>query len=118
MQGTNLISFQSIKKYETNIPAVTNENTLHQVVKAYLEKEIFSDETALSAYIEYVACFMNIPEGHESFDSLGEKIDTEKGVDFQTLKSKALSIPFKIFKSKFEFLTFKTFNHNCTYTQL
>lgn len=82
------LGYDTIKKYETNIPAVTNENTLHQVVKAYLDKEIFSDENALSAYIEYVACFMNIPEGHESFDSLGEKIDTEKGVDFQTLKSK------------------------------
>ena len=31
---------------------------------------------------------MNIPEGHDSYDSLGEKLDTEKGIDFQTLKSK------------------------------
>ena len=31
---------------------------------------------------------MNIPEVADSFNSLGEKIDTEKGIDFQTLKSK------------------------------
>jgi DNA helicase-4 len=31
---------------------------------------------------------MNVPEGHESFESLGEKLDTERGIDLQTLKSK------------------------------
>nr|WP_288934802.1 UvrD-helicase domain-containing protein [uncultured Allomuricauda sp.] len=82
------LGYDTIKKYQTNIPAVTNENTLHQVIKAYLDEEIFNDEKALSAYLEYVACYMNIPEENENYDSLGEKIDTEKGIDFQTLKSK------------------------------
>ena len=36
---------------------------------------------------------MNIPEEHESYQSLGEKLDTEKGIDFQTLKSKCESEP-------------------------
>lgn len=67
---------------------MTNENTLGNVIKEYLGKEIFNDEEALEAYIVYVACYMNIPEEHESYDSLGEKLDTEKGVDFQTLKAK------------------------------
>ena len=71
-----------------NVPALTNENTLSNVVKEYLEKEIFNNAEALEAYIVYVACYMNIPEEHEDFGSLGEKLDTEKGVDFQTLKSK------------------------------
>lgn len=82
------LGYETIKKYQATIPAVTNENTLGNVVKSYLEKEIFNDAEALEAFIVYVACYMNIPEGHESYESLGEKLDTEKGIDFQTLKSK------------------------------
>jgi len=83
---TNLATIQ--KKHQTTVPVVTNANTLNNVVKEYLEKEIFNDEEALQSYIVYVACYMNIPEEHESYDSLGEKLDIEKGIDFQTLKSK------------------------------
>ena len=82
------LGYDTIKKYQSTVPAVTNENTLNKVVKEYLEKEIFNDEEALKAFIVYVACYMNIPEEHESYESLGEKLDTEKGIDFQTLKSK------------------------------
>jgi len=82
------LGYDTIKKHQAAIPALTNENTLNKVVKEYLEKEIFNDAEALEAYIVYVACYMNIPEEHESYDSLGEKLDTEKGIDFQTLKSK------------------------------
>lgn len=82
------LGYDTIKQNTENIPVLTNENTLSNVVKEYLEKEIFNNADALEAYIVYVACYMNIPEEHESFNSLGEKLDTEKGVDFQTLKSK------------------------------
>ncbi|MDC6406284.1 MULTISPECIES: UvrD-helicase domain-containing protein [Maribacter] len=82
------LGYDTIKKHQTLTVAVTNENTLRNVVNEYLEKEIFNNTEALEAYIVYVSCFMNIPEENESYDSLGEKIDTEKGIDFQTLKSK------------------------------
>ncbi|WP_317171646.1 UvrD-helicase domain-containing protein [Flavobacterium agri] len=82
------LGYDTIKKYHTTVPAVTNANTLSNVVKAYLDTGIFNDAEALEAYVVYVACYMNVPEEHESYDSLGEKLDTEKGVDFQTLKSK------------------------------
>jgi len=82
------LGYDTIKKHLATVPALTNENTLSNVVKEYLEKEIFNNAEALEAYIVYVACYMNIPEEHESYNSLGEKLDTEKGVDFQTLKSK------------------------------
>ncbi len=82
------LGYDTIKKYQATLPAVTNENSLSKVVKDYLEKEIMNDAEALEAYIVYVACYMNIPEENESYDSLGEKLDTEKGIDFQTLKSK------------------------------
>lgn len=82
------LGYDTIKKHISTVPALTNENTLRNVVKEYLETEIFNNTEALEAYIVYVACYMNIPEEHESYNSLGEKLDTEKGVDFQTLKSK------------------------------
>ena len=82
------LGYDIIKKHQTTAPAVTNENTLRNVISAYLEKEIFNDSEAIEAYITYVACYMNIPEEHESYNSLGEKLDTEKGIDFFTLKSK------------------------------
>ena len=87
------LGYDTIKRHQETIPAITNENTLSNVVKEYLGKEIFKDAAALEAYIVYVACYMNIPEEHESYRSLGEKLDTEKGIDFQTLKSKCDSEP-------------------------
>ena len=82
------LGYDTIKRYLTTVPAVTNENTLKNVIKEYFKNEIFNHQEALEAYLVYVACYMNIPEEHESYNSLGEKIETEKGVDFQTLKSK------------------------------
>ncbi|WP_288981393.1 UvrD-helicase domain-containing protein [uncultured Flavobacterium sp.] len=82
------LGYNIIKEYQKTPPVVTNENTIRNIIATYLDKDIFEEIEALKAYIEYVACYMNIPEGHESFDSLGEKLDTEKGIDFQTLKSK------------------------------
>lgn len=82
------LGYDIIKKYYTHTPAVTNENTLRRVITKYLEEDIFNDSKALQSYIEYVACYMNIPEEYDKFKSYGEKIDTEKGIDFQTLKSK------------------------------
>jgi len=82
------LGYDTIKKHLATVPTLTNENTLGNIVRDYLTKEIFDNSEALEAYIVYVACYMNIPEEHESYNSLGEKLDTEKGVDFQTLKSK------------------------------
>jgi DNA helicase-4 len=82
------LGYDIIKKYHSQTPAVTNENTLSKVITEYLEKDIFNNSEALQSYIQYVACYMNIPEEIDKFDSFGEKIDTEKGIDFQTLKSK------------------------------
>lgn len=82
------LGYDVIKKFNKNIPAVTNENTLNNVVKEYLKNEIFNNNVALQSFIQYVACYMNIPEEYDNFNSFGEKIDVEKGIDFQTLKSK------------------------------
>lgn len=82
------LGYSTIKRHSTTVPAITNENTLNNVISEYLGKEIFNNTAALEAYIVYVACYMNIPEEHEIYSSLGDKLDTEKGIDFQTLKSK------------------------------
>ncbi len=96
------LGYDTLKKHLETVPALTNENTLSNVVKEYLEKEIFNNSEALEAYIVYVACYMNIPEEHEKYNSLGEKLDTEKGVDFQTLKSKCEPELNKIAKAKLD----------------
>lgn len=82
------LGYDQIKKTHSKIPAVTNENSLSQVISEFLREELFNYPEALKAYIQYVSCYMNIPEGHDNYNSLGEKIDTEKGIDFQTLKAK------------------------------
>ncbi|MDC6390977.1 UvrD-helicase domain-containing protein [Maribacter sp. PR1] len=82
------LGYDIIRKYHPETPAVTNENTLSEIIRTYLLSDIFNDPEALQSYIQYVACYMNIPEEHDAFDSFGEKLDTEKGIDFHTLKSK------------------------------
>ncbi len=82
------LGYDILKQYHADIPVLTNENTLKLVIKEYFEKDILNDQKALQAYIQYISCYMNIPEENDKFDSLGEKLDLEKGVDFQTLKSK------------------------------
>jgi len=82
------LGYDTIKKVEPSVPAVTNDSTLNNVIKEYLQNDIFENTKAVEAFIQYVACFMNIPEEVDNFNSLGEKIDTEKGIDFYTLKSK------------------------------
>lgn len=82
------LGYDTIKKYQSNIPILANDNTLALVIDAYLKTDIFNDSHALQAYIQYVACYMNIPEEYDSFGSLGEKLDIEKGINFQTLKDK------------------------------
>lgn len=82
------LGYDIIKKYNSTIPAVTNENTLSGVINEYFQTDIFNESKALLAYVQYVACYMNIPEEYDKYNSYGEKIDTEKGIDFQTIKSK------------------------------
>lgn len=82
------LGFDTIKKHLTSVPAVTNENTLTHVIKSYLQKDILDDSNALQSFIQYVSCYMNIPEEFDNYNSYGEKIDFEKGINFQTLKSK------------------------------
>jgi DNA helicase-4 len=83
------LGYDTIKNFQSNTPALTNENTLINAIDEYLQKDIFQDSEATESYIQYIACYMNIPEETNNYNSLGEKIDTEKGIDFQTLKSKS-----------------------------
>lgn len=82
------LGYDTIKQNTESLLALTNDNTLSNVIKEYLSNDIFDNAQALEAFIVYLACYINIPEEDENFDSLGEKLDTEKGLDFQTLKSK------------------------------
>lgn len=93
------LGYDTIKEHSTTIPALTNENTLSNLVKEFLSKEIFNNEEVLEAFVVYVACYMNIPEENDEYDSLGEKLDTEKGIDFETLRSKSVTDLNKVHKA-------------------
>lgn len=89
-QTFHKLGYQLIKNGSNITPVVTNENTLRKCIREYLSENINTDPLALHAYIEYVACYIHIPEAMETHESLGEKIDLEKGLDLETLKSKTL----------------------------
>ena len=95
------LGYDTIKKFQKSIPAVTNDSTLSRVIKKYLQEDIFEDTEAVGSYIQYIACYMNIPEEADNYNSFGEKLDTEKGIDFQTLKSKCETLN-KVSKSSLD----------------
>lgn len=87
------LGYKIIKKFADKAPAVSNANTLGNVIQSFLDNDIYNYPEALDAYVKYVSCYMNIPEENEAYSSLGNKLDTEKGIDFQTLKSKFHDMP-------------------------
>lgn len=98
------LGYDTIKDYcSDKPPTISNDNTLGRVVQQYLQNDIFENAEAIESYIQYVACYMNVPQDMEQYQSLGEKIDTEKGIDFQTLKSKCEPLN-KIAKAKLDTL--------------
>jgi DNA helicase-4 len=82
------LGYDIVKKYAGKIPAVANENLLKNVINDFLKKDIFLKTSALQSFVQFMACYMVIPEEDDNFESLGEKIDISKGIDFETLKSK------------------------------
>jgi DNA helicase-4 len=82
------LGYDFVKKFSGKIPAVANENLLNSVIKKFLKTDILQDKNALDSFVKFMACYMVIPEENDKFNSLGEKIDVNKGIDFETLKSK------------------------------
>lgn len=82
------LGYDYIKHFQKNPPAVANENLLHQTIKQFLKNDILHNDSALRSFIQFMACYLNIPEENDAFDSLGEKLDIKNGIDFETLKSK------------------------------
>jgi len=77
-----------INSQNKNSPTVTNENTLLNVISEFLNNEASNNELVSNAYLEYLGCYMNIPKEMDEFESLGDKIEEEKGLELETLKSK------------------------------
>ena len=82
------LGYDYIKYFQKNPPAVANENLLHQTIKQFLKNDILHHDSALKSFVQFMACYLNIPEEDDAFDSLGEKLDVKNGIDFETLKSK------------------------------
>ena len=82
------LGYDIIKSQNKKVPGVPNENILLNVISDFLNNEVSKDEKISNAYLEYLGCYMNIPKEMDEFDSLGDKIDEEKGINFETLKSR------------------------------
>ena len=82
------LGYDYIKQFQKNPPAVANENLLYQTIKQFLKNDILHHDFALKSFVQFMACYLNIPEENDAFDSLGEKLDVKNGIDFETLKSK------------------------------
>ena len=82
------MGYDYIKHFQKNPPAVANENLLYQTIKQFLKNDILHHDSALKSFVQFMACYLNIPEENDAFDSLGEKLDIKNGIDFETLKSK------------------------------
>lgn len=82
------LGYDYIKHFQKKPPAVANENLLHQTIKQFLKNDILHHDSALKSFVQFMACYLNIPEENDAFDSLGEKLDVKNGIDFETLKSK------------------------------
>ena len=82
------LGYDYIKHFQKNPPAVANENLLYQTIKQFLKNDILHHDSALKSFVQFMACYLNIPEENDAFDSLGEKLDVKNGIDFETLKSK------------------------------
>ena len=81
-----------ITDFEGERPNVAEENTLRKVVKKYLREGISTHPKQAQALIEFIACYSNIPEAYDDFESAGERFDYYRGsVDYETLKSKVNS---------------------------
>ena len=82
------LGYDYIKHFQKKPLAVANENLLHQTIKQFLKNDILHHDSALKSFVQFMACYLNIPEENDAFDSLGEKLDVKNGIDFETLKSK------------------------------
>lgn len=57
-------------------------------VNQYFEKELLKQPETVKLLLEYFAYYLHIPANMDNFESLGEAYAYEKGMDFETIKSK------------------------------
>ena len=78
-----------ISDYEGGRPNIAGEELLGNVVKKYLQNEISDHPDQVQALVQFIACYSNIPEDYNNFQSAGERFDFYRGsVDYETLRSK------------------------------
>lgn len=75
------------------IKAAKNESIdvledIGKYVNQYFEEELMSQPETIKLLIEYFAYYLHIPADMTQFDTLGDVYAYEKGMDFETLKSK------------------------------
>lgn len=61
---------------------------LSDFVHDYFESKIVNSPKEIKNLIEYFAYYLHLPADLDQFESLGEAYEYEKGIDFETIKSK------------------------------
>ena len=82
------LGYNIIKNQIPKDPGVCNENFLISSINKFIDNDVGKSESISNAYLEYLGCYMNIPKEMDEFESLGEKIDAERGFNLETLKSR------------------------------
>ena len=83
------LGLEIISNYKGERPNVAGEELLGSVVKNYLQNEISEHPDQVQALVQFIACYSNIPEDYDNFESAGERFDFYRGsVDYETLRSK------------------------------
>lgn len=63
-------------------------DNLSDFVTGYFESSLIKNQELIRCLIEYFAYYLNIPADMEQYDSLGAAYEHEKGLDFETVRSK------------------------------
>lgn len=75
------------------IKAATNSrpdvlDSLDEFITGYFENNLVDNQEIVKALIEFFAYYLHIPADMEQYSSLGEAYEHEKGMDFETIRSK------------------------------
>lgn len=67
---------------------VANENELRNCVKHYLCEEILKHSDQMSAYIEFYGCYKHIPKDYSEYKNDGERMESLKATNLETIKGR------------------------------
>ncbi|MCL2846788.1 MAG: UvrD-helicase domain-containing protein [Firmicutes bacterium] len=68
------------------------DDNIETYIEDYFTKEIVNHPNDLQAFLEFVGCYFSIPQEIKDGGCLGDKIESERYIDFETLNGKYQNI--------------------------